>query len=103
MKISHLLLVHFIDTICLKNEYTFEKCCANYNFTWICLKANQSTTVSNVNGRATSDQIDVLEDLTQTFSNVNDRATSDQIEALEDRIETLLSNMTLFEITPMGK
>ena len=56
-----------------------------------------------MNGRATSDQIDVLEDLSETFSNVNDRATSDQIEALEDRIETILSNMTLFEITPMGK
>ena len=52
---------------------------------------------SNVNGRATSDQIDVLEDLSETFSNVNDRATSDQIEALEDRIETILSNMTSFE------
>ena len=97
MKISHLLLVHFIDTICLKNEDTFEKCCANYNFTWICLKANQSTTFSNVNGRATYDQIDVLEDLSATFSNVNGRATSDQIDVLQDLVETLLSNMTSFE------
>ena len=41
--------------------------------------------------------IDFLEDLSATFSNVNGRATSVQIEALEDRIETLLSNMTSFE------
>ena len=81
MIISHLLLVNFIGTICLQN------------YIWIC----PSATFFNVNGRATSDKIDVLEDLSETFSNVNDRATSDQIEALEDRIETILSNMTLFE------
>ena len=51
---------------------------------------NQSATFS---GRA----IDVLEDLSATFSNVNGRATSGQIDALEDRVETLLSNMTSFE------
>ena len=51
---------------------------------------NQSATSS---GRA----IDFLEDLSATFSNVNGRATSGQIDALEDRVETLLSNMTSFE------
>ena len=79
MIISHLLLVHFIDTV-----------------------FNQSAPFSNVNGRATSDQIDVLEDLSATFSNVNGRATSDQIDVLEDLVETLLSNMTSFE-TVIGK
>ena len=41
--------------------------------------------------------IDLLEDLSATFSDVNDRATSDQIEKLEDRIDDLLSSMTSFE------
>ena len=65
--ISHSLLVHY-------NE----------------IMLNQSAPFS---GRA----IDFLEDLSPTFSNVNGRATSGQIEALEDRIETILSNMTSFE------
>ena len=47
--------------------------------------------------QSTTRAIDFLEDLSATFSNVNGRATSEQIEALEDRIETLLSDMTSFE------
>ena len=47
--------------------------------------------------QSTTRAVDFLEDLSATFSNVNGRATSVQIEALEDRIETLLSNMTSFE------
>ena len=54
---------------------------------------NPFATSSNVSGPA----IDFLEDFSATFSNVNGRATSGQIEALEKRIEDILSDMTTFE------
>ena len=38
----------------------------------------------------------------RSFSNVNGRATSDQIEDLEDLVSTLLANLTSFETTIIG-
>ena len=37
-----------------------------------------------------------------SFSNVNGRATSDQIEDLENLVSTLLANLTSFETTIIG-
>ena len=38
----------------------------------------------------------------RSFSNVNGRATSDQIEDLENLVSTLLANLTSFETTIIG-